>query len=251
MRLTVFNGSPRGKGSNSKILMEQFVTGFQENNENSHEIAYLSRTGDQEKFVEIFRNAEMVLLIFPLYTDAMPGIVKHFIESLAPFCGRPNNPPIGFIIHSGFPEAIHCRALEKYLEKLARRLDSPYLGTVIKGGTEGIQIQSAGMTRKLFTAFYQLGRYFAQNQQFDPNIVQKFTKRERFPLIGRMIFTIVNFITYREATGDAFPRRSVGTRRSPVAEPVEARWLSLESRSHAPAWEREEVRWRSLSKPGG
>ncbi|MCI0513756.1 NAD(P)H-dependent oxidoreductase [candidate division KSB1 bacterium] len=191
MRLTLFNGSPRGKASNSKILLEQFLKGFQENPENRYEIAYLNHTGDQAKFVELFRQAEMVLLIFPLYTDAMPGIVKLFIESLAPLVGRAENPPIGFIIHSGFPEAIHCRALERYLEKLARRLGCPYLGTVIKGGTEGIQIQPPRMTRKLFTAFQQLGRYFAQNRQFDPQIMQQFTKRERFPLIVRGIFTVL------------------------------------------------------------
>ncbi len=45
------------------------------------------------------------------------------------------------------------------------------------------------------------------------------------------------------------PRRSVGTRRSPVAEPVEARWLILESRSHAGAWERVETRTLSPHRP--
>jgi NAD(P)H-dependent FMN reductase len=194
MRLTIFNGSPRGQASNSKILLEQFLKGFQENNENSYEIAYLNRTGDQEKFTELFRQAEIVLLVFPLYTDAMPGIVKLFIESLAPFCGRSNNPPVGFIVHSGFPETVHSRAVEKYLEKLARRLGCPYLGTVIKGGTEGIQIQPPAMTRKLFAAFYQLGHSFAKTGQFDGQIMHQLAKRERFPLLVRLLFTLLSWI---------------------------------------------------------
>lgn len=193
MRLTIFNGSPRGQASNSKILIDQFLKGFQENNKNSSEVAYLNRTGDQEKFVELFRQAEMVLLIFPLYTDGMPGIVKLFIESLAPFCSHAHHPPIGFIVHSGFPENIHCRAVERYLSKLARRLGCPYLGTVIKGGTEGIQIQPPRTTRKLFTTFYQLGQLFAKNQQFEPQIVRQLAGRERFPCIMRWIFSLISW----------------------------------------------------------
>jgi len=52
----------------------------------------------------------------------MPGIVKVFIESLEPLCSREGNPDVGFIVQSGFPEAIHSRYVEKYLEKPSLRL---------------------------------------------------------------------------------------------------------------------------------
>ena len=70
----------------------------------------------------------------------MPAIVKQFIEALEPLKNRENNPPMGFIVQSGFPEALHSRYVEHYLQKLAARLNAPYLGTIVKGGGEGIRM---------------------------------------------------------------------------------------------------------------
>jgi len=181
MQLTIFNGSPRGKKSNSKLLLEQFTCGFMETTGNSFEIHYLNRVKDVENFQHAFGEAECVLLATPLYTDAMPGVVKAFIETLQPLVGREANPPIGFIVQSGFPEAGHSRPLERYFEKLAVRLGSPYLGTIVKGGVEGIQIQPENMTRKLFEAFHQIGRHFGETGLFDQNLIQGLAKPEHYP----------------------------------------------------------------------
>ena len=148
MKLTVFNGSPRGKTGNTKLYLAEFLEGFAETEGNSHEVAYLNRVKDQDALVEMFTEAEAVLLGFPLYTDAMPGLVKTFIESLAPLVGRQGNPPIGFVIQCGFPGAAHLRPLERYLEKLASRLGCRYLGTIVKGGGEGARCRLASPDRE-------------------------------------------------------------------------------------------------------
>ncbi len=195
MKLTIFNGSPRGKGSNTKILLDHFTRGFaetthtDENGEtipNKFELAYLVNVDDTEEHVEMFQDAERVLLAFPLYADAMPGIVKHFIEKLGPLCGMKNNPGIGFIVQSGFPEAIHSRYVEKYLEKLAARLHCKYLGTVVKGGVEGIKIMPQGMTKKLFDAFYRLGLEWGNTGTIDREIVRSLAPRERLSGFARL-----------------------------------------------------------------
>jgi len=179
MRLTVFNGSPRGKGSNTKVLLEKFINGFMTTDGNTYELAYLIRVKDRESFVNLFQEAEHVLLAFPLYFDAMPAIVKTFIESLEPLCKREGNPDIGFIVRSGFPEAIHSRYVERYLEKLAVRLGCKYKGTVIRGGGEGIRMTPDRMNRKLFTSFYELGKAFGETGEFDKQIVFKLGQPER------------------------------------------------------------------------
>ncbi|GAI05794.1 unnamed protein product, partial [marine sediment metagenome] len=92
MKLTVFNGSPRGKRSNTKILLEHFINGFMTTDGNTYKIFYLNRLKDSDKFVKSFQEAERVLMAFPLYTDAMPAMVKTFIESLEPFCREEGNP---------------------------------------------------------------------------------------------------------------------------------------------------------------
>jgi len=181
MRLTVFNGSPRGKGSNTKILLEHFLSGFMTTNGNSHEMVYLNRVKDSNRFMKLFQEAEQVLLAFPLYTDAMPAIAKTLIESLEPLCGRETNPDIGFIVQGGFPEAIHSRYVERYLEKLASRLGCKYIGTIIKGGCEGVWRRPAKRTKKLFEAFYQLGQIYGETGRFDEQLIHKLAQPERFP----------------------------------------------------------------------
>ena len=181
MQLTVFNGSPRGMGSNSKVIIEGFLKGFESLENNSHELFYLIRTQEQEIFKKTFQEAEAVLVVFPLYTDSMPGIVKTFIETLEPLCGVENNPPIAFIIHSGFPEGVHLRSLEKYLEKLACRLGCRYIGTVVKGNSESLQHSPDEFRDSWVKNFVELGEIFAKTGKFEKELLVKMSKPEKFP----------------------------------------------------------------------
>jgi NAD(P)H-dependent FMN reductase len=194
MKLTVFNGSPRGTKSNTKILLEQFLKGFTETPGNDYELFYLVHVDKQDEFVEKFRSAERVLLACPLYTDAMPAIVKTFIESLTPLASEKNNPPIGFIIQSGFPEAIHSRALERYMVKLAKRLGCPLYGTAVRGGIEFIQSMPPYMTKKVLNLFYALGKDFGATGRFDPVIVKKVAGRERFSNAAKLTVKVMSVL---------------------------------------------------------
>ncbi len=158
---------------------------------NSYELAYLVRVKEHDNFVNLFQDAEQVLLAFPLYADAMPAIVKTFIESLEPFCSRDINPDIGFIVQSGFPESVHSIYVERYLEKLARRLGCRYKGTVIKGGVEGIRTVPERMNRKLFNSFYHLGESFGKTGEFNNQIVLKLRQPEK---ITRFQFFFLKFL---------------------------------------------------------
>jgi NAD(P)H-dependent FMN reductase len=191
MKLALFNGSPRGKGSNTKILLDHFIRGFTETKENKVELAYLVKVDEMEEFIEMFQEADQVIVAFPLYTDAMPAIVKHFIENLEPLCEEEINPEIGFIVQSGFQETIHSRYVEKYLERLAQRLGCKYLGTVIKGGVEGIQMKPPWMTKKLFDSFYRLGLHFGKTGTFDQDIIQSLANRERISGFRRAVFRLL------------------------------------------------------------
>lgn len=188
MRLTIYNGSPRGKNSNTRILMEQFASGFTAAGDHTVEIAYLNQVKNTPKHIELFKAAENVILAFPLYTDAMPGIVKHFIEALAPLCGRDNNPRLGFVIQSGFPEPIHSRYVAKYMDKFAAQLECRHTGTIIRGGVEGIQIKPGWMTKKLYRKFTELGAEFASTGRFDLEIIEKLAPRDYLSKGNVLIF---------------------------------------------------------------
>lgn len=174
MRLTIFNGSPRGEKSNSRVLLDEFLAGFEETAGNSHEVFYLIRPSERAAAAAAFGQAEAALLAFPLYTDAMPGTVKDFIEKLAPYKGRAENPALLFLVQSGFPEASHTEAVGRYLEKLARRLGCPFLGVIRRGGVEGISVQPPAMTRKLFEGMRAFGRGFGRCGRLNQEEVRAF-----------------------------------------------------------------------------
>jgi len=187
MRVTVFDGSPRGRESNLTLLMEYFFKGFHLLDGCTSEMVYLNRVKETDKNTAAFLNAEHVIMIFPLYTDAMPGIVKHFIEALEDVSPREENPSLGFIIQSGFPEPVHSRYVARYMEKSAKRLGCRFSGTVIRGGAEGIRVMPPWMTKKLFQLFIDLGRQYAMTGRFDEKIAHKLAPRERLSA-GQKLF---------------------------------------------------------------
>lgn len=191
MRLTFFNGSPRGTKGGTPLLVSHFIRGFESLPGRTTQVYHLNRIHDLEIFQAAYGEAECVLLGFPLYVDAMPGQVKAFIESLEIYCGRPNNPPMMFLVQSGFPEALHSRYVERYLEKLAARLGSTYAGTLLRGGVEGTVGAPEKATAPLFETLYQLGRGFAETGLLDPVLLGKLVTIERFPGYMLPVFKIL------------------------------------------------------------
>jgi len=192
MKLTIYNGSPKGQKSNTKILLDQFTYGFLENEDNSIEVLYLNRIKNQDQFVESFEKAEQILFAFPLYHDSVPANVKLFIESLEPLISKKSNPPIGYIVQSGFSEAIHSRFVEKYFIKLTKRLNSEYLGTIIKGGVEGVQVKPGWMTKKLFDFFNKLGKIYGETGKFDEKIINQLAKPEKLTAGAILFYKILD-----------------------------------------------------------
>jgi multimeric flavodoxin WrbA len=191
MNLVIYNGSPRKKKSNSKILIEKFLEGYQSGN-TQPPVYYIIDDKTKEKALSAFQEADIVLIFFPLYADSMPGIVKEFFENIAQLKKKPKK--IGFVVQSGFSESHHSIYLERYLDKLAKRLEIEYLGTVIKGGVEGIQMMPNFMTKKLFTAFEELGVFFAKNNEFSPEIVKKLRKPYKKSFFARFFFQLLKKI---------------------------------------------------------
>lgn len=190
MQLCVFNGSPRGRKGNTSIILEHFLRGFSTNPENSVETYYLNRVKETETHVNAFRDAEAVLLAHPLYTDAMPALVKAFVEELQPLIGRETNPPIGFLVQSGFVEAAHSRHVERYWEKFSKRMGSRYLGTMIRGGCEPMH-RDQSKFKKVLEGFYELGENFGQMGVFNDEMIRKMAGPEQ---LGAFTSAIVKLV---------------------------------------------------------
>lgn len=171
MRWAIINGSPRGTRGNTPILLEQLMRGLQAAG-CSTELEHLALPHSRTRAKELFGRCERVLVAFPLYTDSMPGQVMAFFESLEDLCGRVNNPGLAFLVQSGFPEAGQSRAIEHWLGLFAKRVGSPYLGTIVKGGVEGIQAMPSAMTRSMFKKVESIGHHLGANDRLDPKALR-------------------------------------------------------------------------------
>jgi hypothetical protein len=182
--LTLLNGSPRGERSNSMKMLARVAEGWERGGGQTPEVLHLARRTGFDRAVKAFGESDAVLLGMPLYTDAMPGIVKQYIEAIAPRVevatagGR--NPTLGFLVQSGFPEALHSRLLERYLEKLARRLGSPYGGTIVRGAGEAIHMMPDEASKKLWAHLRRLGEQLAQTGRFGEAELKAVAGTERF-----------------------------------------------------------------------
>ncbi len=190
MKLVIFNGSPRVGKSNSKFFIDSFNNGYSSSTSNECESFFLSYTDRFDEYIKHFLEADTIIFVFPLYTDAMPGMVKLFFESLEN--QEMSKKKIGFIVHSGFPESAQSDCVKKYLKRFVEIINCDYIGTVVKGGSESLQFVPDKMKDKVLMDFYNLGYSFGENGVFDSKITAKLAKPYKFNFFTLFMFRILN-----------------------------------------------------------
>jgi multimeric flavodoxin WrbA len=198
MHLNIFNGSPRGEKSNSAVLTRAFAKGFcdaEKFPENRFREFFLADPGDFGKALQSFSREFTFMLAFPIYVDAMPGIVKKFIEALEPHGGSWESVQMIFLIQTGFPEETHTRPMKAYLLKLARRLGAPCPGVIRMGGGEGTRHRATRRRgKKLLQRYEDLGRIYAETGKLDEKILASLTGPRRLPSLPvRLILPLANY----------------------------------------------------------
>ncbi len=196
MHWTMLDGSPRGRHSNTSMILECLGKGLERAGQ-SVQIRHLALSSDRQGAAQGFASAQRFILGFPLYADSMPGLVMEFIEQLEPYVGRAGNPPVGFVVQSGFPEPGHSRPTEAYLRLLAKRLGSPCLGTLVKGAMEGVREMPPVVTSRLFRRLEEIGYVLGEKGEFDPKQLRALCGPDwfrgwRVPLLHLALRGIVN-----------------------------------------------------------
>jgi hypothetical protein len=171
--------------------MDHFLEGYAQVSDIPVPVHYIADRDQRDIQIKTFQEAEIVLFIFPLYTDCMPGVVKEFLEDVFALKNSARK-KIGFLVQSGFPEALHSTFVERYLKKFSSRMNYEYLGTVIRGGVEGIQIKPFWMKRNLFRQFKNLGKSFAEKHSFSPLIKRKLRTPYRLSPLRKLLFRLMS-----------------------------------------------------------
>ena len=183
--LVLLNGSPRGERSNSMKMLARVAEGWQHGGGQKPEVLHLAHRTGFDRAVQAFAEADTLILGMPLYTDSMPALVKSYIEALQPRTAATEgaNPALGFLVQSGFPEACHSRPLERYLQKLARRLGSRYVGTIVRGGGESLQMMPDRANEKLWARLRTLGEQLAREGRFSTEELRAVAGVERMSVL--------------------------------------------------------------------
>jgi len=186
----IYNGSPRGHHSNSKLMIEKIVMGMKAQGVEEVEVRYLINTKEHKMWAADFACTENNLFVFPLYVHAMPGSVMKFFEELKAI----NNKDVhmAFLIQSGFPETSQSYYLRPYLELITKRLGVSFDGTIIIGGVEGLQMKPEKICKKFFDQMESIGRTYAHKGMMDIELKKYYEKTEYLSKASQLLYSILS-----------------------------------------------------------
>ncbi len=178
MNLLIISCTPRIKEkSNTDKILDEFKKGY-ESYGNTTETLYLYKRNEWETIRKKFYENDNILFALPLYVECIPGIMAEYLESLKP--KQKNNTKIGFLLQGGFGGASQLRCCESYLETLPSLLGCEYNGTLLKGNMFAVSFMDGKIRKKMVEPFYNMGKYYAQNNYFNKEVVNDFAKPEYF-----------------------------------------------------------------------
>jgi len=178
MKTLIINGSPNGRKGNTEILCRRFIKGMQ----TPPEVRYVAEE-DAADLAAYMDGFDRLLFFFPLYVNAMPGIVKRLFEQM-----RPNpEKQVGYFIQFGFDEAAQSDYLRAILINFNKRMGYQDLGIVVAGGMAGVRFMPERMNKKLFTRLERAGMLFEQTGRFDEESIRQFGKPYRYSTAQLML----------------------------------------------------------------
>ncbi len=175
MKITVFNGSPRGRKSNSHQIIEPLLEGAKEAGAETEEVFLIERDikhclgcfacweqtpgkctirDDMGELIDLYLDSDYVGLATPVYGMYMTGLLKNFTDRFLPLAtphirknedgtfyheGRVKRfPQQFFIANSGFPGE-HNFDLLKYFMEIAKQSGQYMLLEVYRNCGEALQ----------------------------------------------------------------------------------------------------------------
>lgn len=173
MKITVFNGSPRGRSGNTHFMVREFISGAEESGAEAENIFLAEKRikpcrgcfkcwvhtpgkcvikDDMKELLPLFFISDVVVYATPLYVDNVTGIMKNFMDRLIPrslphfnkdqggecrhFPRFEKKPKLAVISNCGFPEQSHFQVLKLLFRRIARNMNTELVAEIYRGGGE-------------------------------------------------------------------------------------------------------------------
>jgi len=171
MKITVFNGSPKGKQSATHVMVQAFAKGAADAGAKVENIflvrkkikyclgcfhCWIKTPGrcvhkdDMADLLQKFIDSDIVVFAMPLYVDNVTGIMKNFMDRLVPLADPhfekneegecrhvsrfENNHKFAVISNCGFPEQSHFQVLRLLFRRIARNFQAELVAEIYRGG---------------------------------------------------------------------------------------------------------------------
>ncbi len=212
MEMICFNGSPKGRKSNSQRIAVEFLEGARKAGAVVETVflaekeignckgclsCWIKTPGlciQKDDMAELLRKlvqADVVVFATPLYADNVTGIMKTFIDrmipALDPHVKRVKGetlhlkrydryPKIVVISNSGFPEPSHFQIMKLYFRRLARNMHSEVIGEIYRSGGEMLRSRNPRF-QPLLKSYRELlqkaGKELVQEGRLSPKTVKR------------------------------------------------------------------------------
>lgn len=218
MKIICFNGSPKGKKSNSQRIAGEFLEGARQAGAETEtvflaekEIGYCKgclscwiktpglciQEDDMAELLKKFVRVDVVIFATPLYADNVTGIMKTFIDRMIPALDShvrrvrgetlhlkryESYPKIVVVSNSGFPEPSHFQILRHYFHRLARNMHSEVIGEIYRSGGEMLRSKNPSL-QPLLESYKELLRKAGEELVQKGRLSPKTMKRLERPLI--------------------------------------------------------------------
>lgn len=218
MKITCFNGSPRGQNSISHTIASEFLEGARKAGaevENfflvDKKIGYCKaclscwiktpgvciQKDDMAELLEKVIQSDTVVFATPVYVDNVTGIMKMFIDRMIPAIDPrvkrvkgetvhlkryERYPKIVVISNSGFPEQTHFQTLRLYFRRLARNMHSEVIGEIYRGGGGILRVKNP-MLKLIVQSYMKLLRKAGEEVVREGRLSEKTMEKLEKPLV--------------------------------------------------------------------
>ncbi|MCK4790699.1 MAG: flavodoxin family protein [Anaerolineales bacterium] len=169
MKITVFNGSPRGKKGTTNVMVEEFLAGASEAGAGVENIFLVEKeighclgcvacwvktpgecvhNDDMGELIEKFMGSDVSVFATPIHIDNVSGIMKNFIDRLIPtrmpyfevhsdgetrhLNRYEQQPKIMMISSCGYPEQSQFQVIRLWLKRFSRNFDMEVVGEIYR-----------------------------------------------------------------------------------------------------------------------
>jgi len=224
MKITAFNGSPRGEKSNTNTMVREFLAGANEAGAEVENIFLVNKKikpcigcfscwnitpgectfrDDMDELISKFITSDIVVLATPLYVDNVTGIMKNFLERLCPIVDPhfekdeqgeyrhkkryDKYPGMVVISNCGYPEQSHFQVLHLLFERVARNFHSRIIAKIYRGAGELLQSLNPKLTERI-ASYRQLLRQAGIEIATNSELSEKLKEELETPLIPHNLY---------------------------------------------------------------